>query len=119
MAAFYDIWSFPLELVEEARAYWIFRKVSKSPEYTERLAKHVPELRIDDLGPTCHMNYFALDRDPDILAGAIFRVPVLKVVWIATLTLCKLQTKFNSSRSAAAFSWLEAPSVVSPIMCCV
>lgn len=50
MAAFYDIWSFPLELVEEARAYWIFRKVSKSPEYTERLAKHVPELRVDDLG---------------------------------------------------------------------
>ena len=57
--AIYDIWSWPLALVEEARSHWIFRRVSRSPANSSMAADGVVrikhdqkglELRVDNLG---------------------------------------------------------------------
>lgn len=50
MAKWYDVWSWPLAMAEEARAWWIFRRVSRSEHNAAALASCDPPLRVDLLG---------------------------------------------------------------------
>lgn len=50
MAKWYDVWSWPLALIEEARAWWIFRRVSRDEENMKKLAACEPSMRVDSLG---------------------------------------------------------------------
>lgn len=49
-AKWFDVWSWPLALAEEARAWWIFRRVSRTEASEKRLAECVPSMRVDNLG---------------------------------------------------------------------
>lgn len=38
-------------------------------------------IRVDDLGTSSHVNYFHLERDPEINGGAMFRTPCARLIW--------------------------------------
>lgn len=63
-------------------------------------------IRIDDLGTSCHVNYFHLERDPEINAGAMFRTPCARLIWTTDdlLKVCGFMVEWGKARKPPILS---------------